>query len=166
MATKKPETWTGTKKDFITTMSKAMPNEIVEAGKAHGLKLTLAHVYAVRSLVRRQAKRVKAAPSKSPGPATRSPRGRRARMARRSPTASANQSPARPSSTARRAGPGAQAPRAADPSLSVLREEVLDPKYEEMLKAVAFVLGFPRAMRLLESERRRIEGVLLGRPAP
>lgn len=164
--------WTGTKRSFIASMSSSMPNEIVAAGKEYGLKLTLAHVYAVRSLERRQKKQAKspkknakAALSGKPGPAARSPRRRRARPSRRSSPVSNRVAEASAASASGRGASGRRGPRSAghvDADRKMKSRVAMDMIYENTLRAAATMLGFPRAMQLLESEQRRLTNIVFG----
>lgn len=177
--------WTGTKRSFIASMSSSMPNEIVEAGKARGLKLTLAHVYAVRSLERRLKKGTKRPKAKAkvthnanPKPAARSRRVRRAR-----PSHHPSQTKGRKPNAASRAVSGRRGARSqgfgglmlglvaigghnfAKEVISSLQtavdSAVDDPTIEGVLKACGALLGLPRAIKVLEDEQQRAkEGIL------
>ncbi|HYX19261.1 MAG TPA: hypothetical protein VFA98_00235 [Thermoanaerobaculia bacterium] len=182
---KEAHPWTGTKRAFIASMPNSMPNEIVEAGKACGLKLTLAHVYAVRSLERRLKKgakrpkaKAKVAASASPKPAARSRRVRRARPSGH-PSASTRHKP----KTAGRAASGRRGQR--DQGFGGLMlglvaigghhfaKEVIarleaavgdgidDPTIEAVLKACGALLGLPRAIKVLEEEGQRAKREIL-----
>jgi hypothetical protein len=174
--------WTDTKRSFIASMPGSMPNEIVAAGKDRGLKLTLAHVYAVRSLERRKAiqkknpkKKAKVAPQAHPGPAARSRRVRRARPSGPSPKTKNKKS-----QHAGRAASGRRGQRDLDfggllPGLVMIggyryAEEIAalqvkhgfaDPILEAILKASGAMLGLPRAIKILSIEQGRVERSIL-----
>ena len=178
--------WTGTKRSFIASMPSSMPNEIVAAGKERGLKLTLAHVYAVRSLERRKASenpkakrpkaKAKVTTKASPKPAARSRRVRRAR-----PSGRSSQTESHKPRGSGRAASGRRGQRGQDfgglmlglvaigghhfanEIVARLQAGIVDDSViEGVLKACGALLGLPKAIRVLSAERERVEQSILG----